>query len=68
MRNGKQSHKLTDADVRQIYWMGKNGVTNNHIAAAFNISTRTVRRILNGETPKHITGEFDVKSGNSAMV
>ena len=67
-RMAKQSHKLTDADVRQIYWMGKNGVTHNHIAEAFNISTRTVRRILSGETHKRITGEFDVKSGNSAMV
>ena len=56
MRNGKQSHKLSDADVRQIYWTGKNGFRHEGIASQFGISTRTVRRILSGETHSHITG------------
>ena len=57
----KQSHKLTDADVRQIYWLGKNGFRHEDIASQFSISTRTIRRIMSGETHSHITGELDVE-------
>lgn len=57
----KQSHKLTDADVRHIYWLSKNGISHESIAVDFNVSTRTVRRIMAGESHKRITEEFEPK-------
>ena len=68
MAMAKQSHKLTDTDVRQIYRHARDGCLHVDIAKWFGISTRTVRRIMNKETHSHITGEMDAEFGDSAVV
>jgi hypothetical protein len=47
--------RLTEADIPVIRRLAAEGVPPGRIAAQFNVSRWTVRRILKGETWRHVT-------------
>jgi hypothetical protein len=58
IRHERVGHKLKSADIKEIFLLKKDGVTQTKIAAKFNVTQSYISDIVNGKYWKHLYGDL----------